>query len=69
MGNVELCGPSNAQDGNELHVVGHIKNSQTRALCSVLDASKIKYKLDIVSLPQPSSTKSNQTQGVQGLSN
>lgn len=68
MGNVELCGGPNAQDANELHLVGHIKNSQTRALISVLEASKIKYKLDIVSLPQPSTKKSNQTQGVQGLS-
>lgn len=41
MGNVELCGGPNAQDGKELHLVGHIKNSQTRALISVLEASKI----------------------------
>ena len=51
MGNVELCGGPAQGVSNDLIVLGHIKNSQTRALLSILDACKIKYTFQKVDIP------------------
>ena len=49
MGN-QLCGaPTQGDIGdNQLRLVGHIKNSQTRGLMSILDAARIPYKFDSI---------------------
>jgi len=52
MGNVELCGGPTQPDTNKLVLVGHIKNSQTRALISIMEAAKIKFAFDQIQLPQ-----------------
>jgi len=64
MGNVELCAGTTSYNHGGIGLVGHIKNSQTRALMSILEASKIAYTLDSIELPK--SEKRKPTQGTQG---
>mgnify|MGYP000132409959 FL=1 len=66
MGNVELCGAPDQRDMGSLRIVGHIKNSQTRSLLSILDACKIKYTFDSIIVPKTQNQKNTNTQGVQG---
>ena len=64
MGNVELCGGPSSQDLVGICLVGHIKNSQTRGLMTILEASKIRYNLESIELPK--TEKNVNTQGLQG---
>ena len=52
MGNIEMCLQQQTPFSSELEVYGHIKNSQTRALLSILDAAKIQYKFIKVEAPK-----------------
>lgn len=66
MGNVELCGGPTAQTSTEIVVLGHMKNAQTRALMSILDAAHIKYTFQVTEVPSPSKNVNNNVQGTQG---
>lgn len=51
------------QFGDELEVFGHIKNSQTRAILSILSAAKIQHKFNRVEAPKKKLTNMQGTQG------
>lgn len=52
MGNMEACLAPGQTVSDEVEVFGHIKNSQTRALLSILDAAKIPYRFNRVDMPR-----------------
>ena len=52
MGNMEICLAATNTVSDEVEVYGHIKNSQTRALLSILDAAKIPYRFNRVDMPR-----------------
>ena len=51
MGNVELCGGPGAPEDHKLHLVGHMKNSQTRSLLCIIQACNIPYEFDKIECP------------------
>ena len=53
MGNIELCPGTPESENDDLIVIGHMKNSQTRALLSILAAANIKYDFNKIDLPKP----------------
>ena len=58
-----MCMPAHQTISDEVEVYGHIKNSQTRALLSILDAARIPYRFNRVDMPRNVATN---TQGNQG---
>ena len=52
MGNVEVCMGAPTTMSDELEVFGHIKNSQTRAILSILSAARIPHKFNKVEAPK-----------------
>jgi len=68
MGNVELCGGPTNMDTSQVVLLGHIKNSQTRALMAIMESCRINYNLQVVVIHQQkeSANQHPNTQGNQG---
>ena len=45
MGNLQICTGTQSEDKEKLYIYGTIKNSQTRALMSIMDSCSIVYIL------------------------
>lgn len=58
-----MCVSPPEQTSSELIVIGHIKNSQTRALLSILDAANIPFIFQKADMPK---LENKNTQGNQG---
>ena len=52
MGNAAMCGGPASPEVNRMRIIGHIKNSQTRALMAILDQCKIRYIFNQIDIPK-----------------